>query len=406
MKPLCFSVVTSKLSLRIGERLLHELSEQSIPGEIIGLVHADNVDHVPVCTVHAAMVATGGTEHLLIKIAEKTKLLYILYTDMYNSLAATIETLAYLRKHGFKTLSRRIEDIKSVTNQLVRLEKAVKAYYMVRDGKFGVVGGISPWLVYSKVEANYTKKRGFGDLIYISNEELYKAIEETNVEKEIAESILKKAVEVHLQNPVQEVLKALKVYKALKRIIERYHLTGLTLKCFDLIRDIGTTGCIAVSLLNSELIPAACEGDVPLLYTIAIGTGVSGKPVFMGNVVDIEDSALVLAHCTSWLTDNYTLYTHFESNIGVSIRVDYPLGLRVTVFRIDPELTKMRIGVGEVVEHSWKPYMCRTQVKLKISNPYKIIEDSIGNHYAMLLGDYTEELQVVSMLLDLNAELM
>ena len=35
----------------------------------------------------------------------------------------------------------------------------------------------------------------------------------------------------------------------------------MTVRCFDLLGRIGTTGCLALAILNAEGIPAACEGD-------------------------------------------------------------------------------------------------------------------------------------------------
>ncbi|MEM1831743.1 MAG: hypothetical protein QXJ64_08410 [Thermosphaera sp.] len=50
--------------------------------------------------------------------------------------------------------------------------------------------------------------------------------------------------------------------------------------------------------------------------------------------------------------------------------------------------------------------MCRTQVKLKLVNACCLILNSVGNRYAMVLGDHLATFQAISMLLDLDYELL
>lgn len=45
---------------------------------------------------------------------------------------------------------------------------------------------------------------------------------------------------------------AINIYAALKSLVAEYDLSGLTLRCFDLLDALGNTGCLALALLNSE----------------------------------------------------------------------------------------------------------------------------------------------------------
>jgi len=64
----------------------------------------------------------------------------------------------------------------------------------------------------------------------------------------------------------------------------------------------------------------------------------------------------------------------------------------------------MRIGVGRVVEHEWSGEVCRTQVKVELRNPERLLMDSIGNHYAIVTGDHARELELASKILGLRVE--
>ena len=63
----------------------------------------------------------------------------------------------------------------------------------------------------------------------------------------------------------EEIEKALNVYGGCQRLIEKYKLDAITVRCFELINYVPTTGCLALAILNTEGIPAACEG-IPKIH--------------------------------------------------------------------------------------------------------------------------------------------
>jgi L-fucose isomerase-like protein len=405
LKNLLLSIVSSKLGIGVGRKYHEELlSDPFIRESLLGVITDENIENVPHSLIHVVLVATGGTEHLISKIAENSQFTYLLYLDKYNSLPATIEALAYLRSRGFRVRSKKYMGIDNLKQVVAKLNLVSEAYIRLRTGKFGVIGGVSPWLIYSKVTEDQIKAKSFGELIYIEVRELYEELKRVRGDFVLTRKILSDAEIVDLQNPEGTVSEAIRLYSALKNIIRRYGLSGLTIKCFDLIEEHDITACLALSLLNSELFPAACEGDIPLLYSMAIATWVTGRPVFMANPADVNNDEVVFAHCTSCLTGNYCLYTHFESGRGVGVRVHYPVGEKATVYRLDSNLSIARLGVGEITPHSWSPSMCRTQVKLKLKNAGKIVSESIGNHYVLVLGDHVEELQLISDILGIKVD--
>ncbi|MEM0179350.1 MAG: hypothetical protein QW326_05330, partial [Fervidicoccaceae archaeon] len=65
---------------------------------------------------------------------------------------------------------------------------------------------------------------------------------------------------------------------------------------------------------------------------------------------------------------------------------------------------KIRIGKGRIKEWKWREDLCRTQVLIEMENAEKILKKSIGNHYALIIGDWVEELSAAGELLGLNVE--
>jgi len=121
---------------------------------------------------------------------------------------------------------------------------------------------------------------------------------------------------------------------------------------FDLINTRGNS-LSSISLLNTKGFPASCEGDIPLLISMAMGTWISNKPVFMGNIAFIDEDNIYITHCTAPLIGPYILNTHFESGLSVGVRVDYPVGEKATLYRVDPGLNKLRVISGVIVESDY-----------------------------------------------------
>ena len=90
----------------------------------------------------------------------------------------------------------------------------------------------------------------------------------------------------------EDLLKAMRLYQAVKIICEKKKLDAVTLSCFSLIEKLGTTGCLALALLNDEGIPAGCEGDLQSIFTLLIAKTLTGQAGFMANPAFINDCLL------------------------------------------------------------------------------------------------------------------
>ena len=110
----------------------------------------------------------------------------------------------------------------------------------------------------------------------------------------------------------------------LKQIVEKYNLTGVTTRCFDLLTSLKSTACLALANLNDEKITATCEGDIMSMITMRIASLVGDGYAFQANPsrIDIKNNSMLIAHCTipTKMTTSYKLDTHFESGIGVAIK--------------------------------------------------------------------------------------
>lgn len=96
------------------------------------------------------------------------------------------------------------------------------------------------------------------------------------------------------------------------------------MSCFKLIEQTGTTGCLALSLLNDDGIIAGCEGDLQSIFTQLAVKVLTGKASFMANpsMINARTNEIVLAHCTVGIaqTEQYIIRNHFETEMGIGIQ--------------------------------------------------------------------------------------
>ncbi len=401
MEEPCLIIYSSKLGREtIAKKLEEIISRATGKTRYLGIV--TDPDETPPCRNIIGVIATGGTEHLVMKSAEQANYMALIYHDYANSLPATIEALAALRETGKQVFARRLPlDPEQAGDVIGEAARILGTAIRISDSRLGLIGGVSPWLVYSRLDPNILGERLGARLVYVELDRVVEYYNGAQINEELLSIITGNAENVYVDP--SNISEALRLYNALKKIIDEYNLDTLTIKCFDLITRIKTTACLALSLLNKEGIVSACEGDVPSMISMILASWTTGQPAFMANIAGI-DKEVLLAHCTAPLTNSYDLYTHYESGIGVGLRVKYPVGEKVTILRIDNKLRRLRIGVGTIKPHRWSREMCRTQVRVELENPAPIIEDSIGNHYIMILGDHKQTISDIGRILGFKPE--
>ena len=135
------------------------------------------------------------------------------------------------------------------------------------------------WLVASHVDYLLAGQRWGVTYTDISIETVEKAFHEITEDEIGPEASLfaHRAKGIQEATP-EELLRAMRLYKAIRRVCKEENLDALTLSCFSLIQSLKTTGCLALSLLNDEGIPAGCEGDLQSIMTLLMVKELIGKP--------------------------------------------------------------------------------------------------------------------------------
>ena len=343
-------------------------------------------------------IATGGTEKYFVRNFEFLPQPVILLTNgMQNSLSASLEISYWLQCKGLKSEILH-GDIKTIVHRIQIHYNNFEAQKAIRGKRIGVIGTPCSWLIASSVDYLLTKRRWGIEFLNIPIENVtnrYDLISEDEVGEQAA-IIAGKALACREATP-EDMIKAMRVYKAIKQICEKEKLVAITLNCYKLINLLGTTGCLALSLLNDEGILAGCEGDLQSIFTFLAINAVTGRTPFMANPIQInlKSNEMVFAHCSvsTKLTEQYIIRSHFESNTGVSIQGILPAG-DVTIVKCGGEcLDEYYVTSGRLLENTNYINVCRTQIRVKLDSPVDyFLRNPIGNHHMIILGNYEKQL--------------
>lgn len=342
-------------------------------------------------------VRTGGTEGLFRQlmpelVKKSSQPFYLLASGKSNSLAASLEILSYLRQQGKQgeILHGSPDHVASRIQLLCKVESAVRR---LRGCRLGIIGKPSDWLIASDVDADAVRQKLGIELAEIPMRELIDLWSATPEPK---------PTEYSAMPQVNEALPgALRIYAALKAMVQKHNLQGFTIRCFDLLDAVHNTGCWALAKLNAEGYVAGCEGDVPTMLTMMLHRALTNSSSFQANPASInpETGEMLFAHCTIPfdMVSRYELDTHFESGIGVGIRGYVPEG-PVTVCKLSGDLSRCFVAEGKLIRNQSAPDLCRTQLAIRLNNPSDtdyFLTNPIGNHHVIALGHCAAAMKAV-----------
>ena len=341
-------------------------------------------------------IASGGSEGKFLNAFKNLKAPYYLLTSgTDNSLAASLEILTWLNMNGLEGevlhgdcsyIADRMKAILSGKSGKTSCTAKIGTFKNVSlGGRYGVVGKPSDWLIASVPDYEEVRKKLQTELISIPMEELLEAF---SAEKPVSE--LRDGLDFGLSESL---------VKAVMRIRKKYNLDGLTIRCFDLLDSIHTTGCLSLARLNSDGFIGCCEGDIMSMLSMAIVRKVTGLSSFQANPSRINPAAnrMVLAHCTLPLdmVESFRYDTHFESGIGVAIKGE----LRtqpVTILRLSKDLETYWCVEGQIIRNLDERTLCRTQIEVELDSDYQVsdlLRKPCGNHHIVFYGRHKKDIE-------------
>ena len=351
-----------------------------IKNELNADINICKIDELYNSDLALILIQSGGSEQIFLNNLTKLKEPYYLLTyGSNNSLAASLEILSYIKDRNLKG-----EVIHGSNSYVTRRIKELS--FKLKPKTLGVIGRPSDWLIASNI--NYEDALSLYN-ITLKDISINEVINEYN-------KIEFKDILLDVKNDKLNLNDAKKLTLVLQKIKDKYNLSGLTIRCFDLLNPIHTTACLGLAYFNSLGIVSACEGDIPSLISMYLVNELFNKPSFMANPsrIDIINKKMIFAHCTLPLnmTKSYKLDTHYESNIGVAIKGEMKEDV-ITIFKLSRNLKDYFVTSGKIIKNLNETNLCRTQIEVEVDNNIEyFLNRPYGNHHIIFYGNYVKEI--------------
>jgi L-fucose isomerase-like protein len=395
-----FSYLTVASALHDARSL--EAARADLDGPLVALGgHA--TDDPGVAGAVVISVLTGGTEQMILDALaprDAREAALLVTHPRHNSLPTGLEALARLRQDG---RTGRIVHLDGRDAAHARLREAVddlRVADALRRIRIGLVGEPSDWLVASSPAPDAVSASWGPTVVPVHVAELIDASARppAGTGARLAAAVAGGA-RGRVEPDDTDIARAASVHPALQTLVARYELDAVTVRCFDLLGALGTSGCVALAALNDAGVVAGCEGDMPSTIAMLWVRMLLGATPWMANPAqaDEDGDTLLLAHCTvpRGLVRNYRLRSHFESGLGVAFEGELPEG-PVTLVRIGGrELDALWIAEGEAVATQAREDLCRTQLAVQLDRGVvgDLLRTPLGNHVVVAYGHHHARLQ-------------
>ena len=214
---------------------------------------------------------------------------------------------------------------------------------------------------------------------------------------------LKKTISSIKELNQKELILSLKLENSLKKLQEEGAYNAFALRCWpEMFTKYGGAICAPASISTENKVPCACEADVYGAVTQLILQEVSGQPVFLTDIVDIDvdDDTGVFWHCgqapISMCNPKIKPTATIHSNRKMPLLFEFPLkeGI-VTMMRISQSFgeQKMVLSKGKMIDRPL-PFSGTSGV-INFDNDTKevlnnIISYGLEHHIAITYGDHIE----------------
>ncbi|MBZ0255173.1 hypothetical protein K8I31_03880, partial [bacterium] len=299
-------------------------------------------------------------------------------------------------------------------NEIDRAVKLMRVAPHLKQTRVLVIRG--PLGTEAACAAEKVKEKLGVEMVPISVEETLKEHEAVSLKDAEAEAEaywLSKAKKV-VEPTRDEVINAARFYLAIKNIMKRENAQAVTSSnCMGA----PAKGCFAFSKLNDLGMVGACEGDMDSTLTMLIFAYGLGLPGFISDpVIDVAKNALVHFHCTSATKMDgpsserlpYTIRNQSDSEQGVALDVEYPIGQMTTCAKF-VNLDSMLISTGEIFDVTHDELGCRTQFWVNVDNARGMFDNWGGGileggtmallHRVVVYGDQRQNMKDLSYLM-------
>jgi L-fucose isomerase-like protein len=193
----------------------------------------------------------------------------------------------------------------------------------------------------------------------------------------------------------------------LRKFYREHGLDALAIRCWpEFARDFGIAPCAAMSLLQSEGLILACEGDIDGALSMLVHQALGAETPFLFDFsqVDFEENFALFWHCgvaPCNLWDGAScrsLDTYFAGGKGVTADFVLKSG-ELSVLRIDSARGQYRIFLQKARAIPMEKLLRGTYMKVLFDKPVREVMDVIigkgfAHHSSAVYGDYERPIRL------------
>jgi L-fucose isomerase-like protein len=215
----------------------------------------------------------------------------------------------------------------------------------------------------------------------------------------------------------QELIENGKMYLAYKNLIEKFELDSINTKCDpELSFYYGRCACLTHSMLNDDGLMVACEGDIHQNISMMLLNYLSGNSVMFLDIIGAckENNSLQFQSCgyapMSLAKDlEVKLFPQITMK-GKGITQSYVLEpeKEVTIYRVDGSYPRGQYsghiinGTTSVCSNAIEQWPA-CEIVLKNEGGWEhFSQNCTADHFALIFGNYLDELSILNRLLKLE----
>ncbi len=208
--------------------------------------------------------------------------------------------------------------------------------------------------------------------------------------------------------------RSFRLFCALEDIQKETNAKSLAVRCWpETFTEYGCAACGPMAMMNENKVPSACEADVYGSLSALLLQELSGDPVWMADLVDLDfdDNTGVFWHCglapLSMCDPEFNAEATIHTNRKMPLLHQFPLKPgEVTIARLSQSRneTKLVIGGAEFIRMPMAFTGTSGVVRFPLSTRAfcdKIMDEGLEHHFAIAYGDYRGQLREIAAALDI-----
>jgi L-fucose isomerase-like protein len=385
--------------------------------DAISAVQLFKKEMVDIVVFNFASWGEGGSVLRVVRLLGPTPIILWAFGNYYENLTLTgmLEATSNLTKTGsmfsyvFGPPSR-----PATQSDLFRSVDALCLINELQCSNFGLVGLNCPGMVDSTTDEISLRRRIGCELVHLDLSEVFSTCKEISDREVVGHAANLKSWASSIGTGEKDIFESVRLYYALKKIVNKYHLAGFTIRCWPELKGnlsgYQMTPCYGMAKLADEGVVAACEADVSGTITMFMLQELSRKPAVCldYNTVNFDRNTITLWHCgsnaLSLAGEGATTYLGKPSEggareTGSGMGVEFSLADGdATVAKLTREYDRMLIACAKIV-----PPMPRFRggiAEVAFDEPVvsflsRAVEEGFEHHICVAYGDVSHELQEV-----------